>query len=439
MRRRVVLIAATLIAAIGFVPRATAGDGSAPEPEPVVLIPGWHGKGGGFTEVISALESAGFTVLDFDPKAPGTQALSYGPSAGGQHISYLAGNIVEEQILAALTSAGYDADTQRVDVVAHSMGGLVARFLIEQPGADVDGWRDDAGWQGDGVADVDEGWAERVDDLVLLGAPNHGTWEAWVPSTLGGFGDWNASGGDMRPGSRFLRRMGTAERSGEDYYAIGGDPWYLRWLRDDIDGDGIAHGFDGVVPAESPYVTGAVFDIVGVNHGALLTGDMPLGLMIARLGHTGPPPPSDDDEPLTGRAVVRLEYAEIVADHDFGTKDDNVFDVYVDPDGGNDSYQYADRIKYRRDAPFVKNWGDDGPVVDAVALPGTSPRMDVRMVVWEKDLWGAEPISIVTFADVTQSEDRDGLAYYEAVAPDDEGGLNTFRISVLGVSSQPGN
>ncbi len=439
MHRRAGVIAAALIAAVGFAPTASAGGRSVATPEPVVLIPGWHGKGGGFTEVISALESAGFTVLDFDPATPGTQALNYGPNGDGQHISYLAGHVVEEQILAALSSAGYDADTQRVDIVAHSMGGLVARFLIEQPGADVDRWSSEDGWHGDGEPDVADTWADRVDDLVLLGTPNHGTWEAWVPATLGGFGDWNASGGDMRPGSRFLRRMGTDEPSGEDYYAIGGDPWYLRWLRDDTDGDGIAHGFDGVVPAESPYLTGAVFDIVGVNHGALLTGDMPLDLVVARLGHTGPPPPSDDDEPLTGDAVVRLEYAEIVADHDFGTKDDNVFDVYVDPDGGNDSYQHAGRIKYRRDAPFVKDWGDDGPVVDAVALPGTSPRMDVRMVVWEKDLWGSEPISIVTFADVTQSEDRDGLAYYEAVAPDDEGGLNTFRISVLGVTSQPGN
>ena len=236
-----------------------------------------------------------------------------------------------------------------------------------------------------------------------------------MPASVGGFGDWNASGGDMRPGSRSCAGWAPPNRAARTTTpseatlvpALAARRRRRRRHRPRLRRCGARR---------VPHLRGAVFDIVGVNHGALLTGDMPLGLVIARLRHTGPPPPSDDDEPLTGRAVVRLEYAEIVADHDFGTKDDNVFDIYVDPDGGNDSYQYAGRIKHRRDAPFVKDWGDDGPVVDAVALPGTSPRMDVRIVVWEKDLWGAEPISIVTFADVTQSEDRDGLAYYEAVA-----------------------
>ena len=76
MRRRAALVAATLGRRRRFRPGGVGRRQSGCRAEPVVLIPGWHGKGGGFTEVISALESAGFTVLDFDPKLPGQQALN---------------------------------------------------------------------------------------------------------------------------------------------------------------------------------------------------------------------------------------------------------------------------------------------------------------------------------------------------------------------------
>jgi len=41
------------------------------------------------------------------------------------------------------------------------------------------------------VADIRTDWKSRVDDLVMLGTPNHGTWEAWVPGTIGLFGAWS--------------------------------------------------------------------------------------------------------------------------------------------------------------------------------------------------------------------------------------------------------
>ncbi|MGH9037543.1 MAG: esterase/lipase family protein, partial [Acidimicrobiia bacterium] len=129
--RRAVLVVLALGAVLVPVPSR------ADPTQPVVLIPGWHGGSSAFETMIPVLEAAGLPVLDFDPSRPGTQALAYAPDGDGQHISYLAGHIVEEQITAALARAGYPADT-RIDVVGFSMGGLVARFLLEHPGADVD-------------------------------------------------------------------------------------------------------------------------------------------------------------------------------------------------------------------------------------------------------------------------------------------------------------
>ena len=58
----------------------------------------------------------------------------------------------------------------------------------------------------------------------------------------------DTSAGDMAVGSTFVNRMGYAEMAGEHYTCIGGDPWYLQAFKYDFDGDGIKHGFDGVVP-----------------------------------------------------------------------------------------------------------------------------------------------------------------------------------------------
>lgn len=406
---------------------------------PIVLIPGWHGNAGTFNEMIPRLQAQGFTVIDFDPVTAGTQAMGYAPTAGGQHISYVAGKIVEEKIKTALTQNGYDPLTQKIDIIAHSMGGLVSRFLLEKPGADVDYWSSTTGWYGDGVPDVDTNWKSRVDDLIMLGTPNHGTWEAWVPGTIGGFGNWNATGGDMAPNSKFLQLMGYSEPAGETYTAVGGNPSYLQWLQYNYDGDGISHGFDGVVPAESPYVTGANVAYFNSHHGALVTDDAPLDYVISELGFTSTQTGAGQAN-LAGAATIRLEYAEIVQDHDWGTSDDFRFDVYIDPNGNNDGYQYVNTIAYTRDAPFTQNWGNTGPLSASVNLPGTSPRMDVKLVVWESDPGGAvESVSTALFTNVMLSDDLDGMDRYQATAADSKGGTNTFRISMNGATSAVGS
>lgn len=406
---------------------------------PIVLIPGWHGNAATFNEMIPKLQAQGLTVLDFDPNTAGTQAMGYAPTASGQHISYVAGKIVEEKIKAALQQNGYDPNTQKIDIVAHSMGGLVSRFLLEKPGADVDYWSSTSGWYGDGVADVATNWKARVDDLIMLGTPNHGTWEAWIPGTIGGFGNWNATGGDMAPNSKFLQLMGYSEPSGEYYTTIGGDPWYLQMFKYDYNGDGVAHGFDGVVPAESPFLTGSNQALFNSHHGALVTDDAPLDMVIGELGYTSTQTGAGQAN-LAGSATMRIEYAEIVQDHDFGSSDDFRFDVYADLDGNNDGYTYLSTIAYTRDAPFTQNWGNSGPLSASVNLPGNSPRMDVKLVVWEADPFGArEAVSTAFFHNVMLSDDLDGMDRYEAKAADSKGGTNTFRVSMNGATSSVGS
>lgn len=437
MRRVVLLIAAVLAAGLTTVVAPLAPVAAHTANYPVVLIPGWHGAASTFNEMIPKLQAQGLTVLDFDSVTPGTQALGYAPTASGQHISYVAGKVVEEKIQAALAVNGYAA-TQPIDIVAHSMGGLVSRFLIEQPGADVDYWSSTTGWYGDGIADVRTDWASRVDDLIMLGTPNHGTWQGWVPGTIGGFGMWNATGGDMAPNSRFLTRMGYAEKAGEHYKAIGGDPWYLQWLQYDYNGDGVSHGFDGVVPAESPFLTGSDQTLVGFHHGELVTADQPLDLVIQHLGYTSTQTGIGQAN-LAGTASVKLELANIVNDHDGGTTDEFRFDVYVDANGNNDGYSFLNTINYDRDAPFSQNWGNSGPSSIGINLPGNSPRMDVKLEVWESDPFGArEYVSTVYFTDIMLSDDLDGMDYYSANAADSEGGTNTFRVSMNGATSRIG-
>jgi pimeloyl-ACP methyl ester carboxylesterase len=218
---------------------------------PVIEVAGLGSTGSHFSKLTEGLQAQGVTVLDFDPDKAGVQPLQYQPSDPGvhivasTHIPELAVNYVLPAIRQALTRAGLDPDTQKVDVVAHSMGGLLMRYLIEHP---VDGWN------------------HRVDDLVMVGTPNHGSSVVYWETHLLGFGDSPFQGlaDDMRPGSSFLTSLGYSEPAGQTYTTIGGDPWFFRWFRHGH------HGFDDQVPTESPFLDGAAHDTYASTHGKLL-------------------------------------------------------------------------------------------------------------------------------------------------------------------------
>jgi len=127
-------------------------------------------------------------------------------------------------------------DAERVDIVAHSLGGIVARFYIERLGG-----------------------ARRVGRLVTIGSPHRGTAHSTV------FG-WVGSAREMAPGSPFLDDLGTPS-PGVAYTSI--------WSRADA----------VVVPPESSSIEPAgedrVFDDLG--HLSLLLSPRVLGCVAERL------------------------------------------------------------------------------------------------------------------------------------------------------------
>lgn len=365
------------------------------EPPKVVMIPGWHGDGSIFKKMIPVLESQGITVVDFDDSTPGTQAISHDASAppGNLDIPALADQV--EEMIKAKVPAG-----EPINIVAHSMGGLISRYLIEKGPSDPN---------------IDDNWASRVGTLIMLGTPNHGTWEAYVGQLSPLFGDWAASAAQMIPGSSFLDSLGYSEPAGEHYITVGGDPWYLP-------------GFDGVVPTDSPKLTGAEHYVIAGHHGELATLPNAIDLVLEELGYV--PQGVGEGLPLVGAAFVRLEYFKMAGDHEWGTEE-YYLDVYVDKDGGNDNYEFVNTLRYDRDGPFTWNPGNSGPTTATFLLPGTSPRMDVKIVLKED----SDLINTFYFRDLMYSEDVDGVDYYSDTAPDPDGGTNELRISLNGMTS----
>ncbi len=367
-------------------------------PPKVVMIPGWHGDGSIFKKMIPVLESQGLTVVDFDPNTPGTQAISHDASAppGNLDIPALA-NQVEEMIKSKVPAG------EKINIVAHSMGGLIARYMIEKGPSD---------------SSIDDDWAARVETLIMLGTPNHGTWEAYIGQLSPLFGDWAASAAQMIPGSSFLESLGYSEPAGEHYITVGGDPWYLP-------------GFDGVVPADSPRLNGAEHYVIAGHHGELATLPNAIDLILEELGYV--PQGIGESLPLVGAAFIRLEYFKMAGDHEWGTEE-YYLDIYVDKDGGNDNYEFVNTLRYDNDGPFTWNPGNNGPNTATFLLPGTSPRMDVKVVLKED----SDLINTFYFRDIMYSEDVDGVDYYSDTAADSGGGTNEIRISVNGVTSDIG-
>jgi hypothetical protein len=254
-----VAVAAALMAALQLAspwvePRAGVGSaGVGTGSHPVVLVSGLGSDGSGFASLIRALEDAGTPVLDFDATTTGVQPLVYPRSGLPTSIPALATDLVAPEIAAALARAGYPAD-QEVDVVAHSTGGLAMRYLVEQ-----------------------QGWAARVDDLVMVAVPNHGSTVVWL-ETRGG-GPFDGLGTDMRPGSAFLDSLGYAEPPGEVYTTIGGDPALFRW----VPIAGLGSGFDDQVPTGSPALTGAANSVYPCIHGRLLDNTAVVRLIVDTL------------------------------------------------------------------------------------------------------------------------------------------------------------
>jgi pimeloyl-ACP methyl ester carboxylesterase len=95
-------------------------------------------------------------------------------------IDYLA-RFIADKIEGLAARHGFE----RLHLVGHSKGGLIARRYVQHYGGD-----------------------KRVKSLITLGTPHHGTQTAWLGVALMGFGALSTSARDLLPGSRLIRHLG---------------------------------------------------------------------------------------------------------------------------------------------------------------------------------------------------------------------------------------
>lgn len=140
-------------------------------------------------------------------------------------------NDIKEQakiVAAKIEQAKKEQGTNKVDYVAHSMGGLIGRYYIQEMRG-----------------------ANNIDHFVSIATPHYGTQVAWL-----GIGD---AAKQMRPGSDFLTKL----NAGNPIY--GGIKYTSIWTKTD----------EIVIPAESALLRGSRImpDIKNAEHFLILWAD----------------------------------------------------------------------------------------------------------------------------------------------------------------------
>ncbi|MCU1351462.1 MAG: lipase class 2 [Acidimicrobiales bacterium] len=143
-RWKVSLVAAVVVAAV-----ASGGSGSpasAAGKDPVIIVAGTFSPAIANEPLAARLRHDGYRTFIFELPTLGTQDIDASARALGRFADGVR----------AQTGAA------KVDLVGHSQGGLVARSYVKRGGG-----------------------ASRVDSLIMLGTPNHGTYVANLAKVLG--------------------------------------------------------------------------------------------------------------------------------------------------------------------------------------------------------------------------------------------------------------
>jgi triacylglycerol lipase len=223
-----------------------------PDPVPVILVHGWNSHPGAWKQLIARLEVEGIPHARFDHSAMRDAAMEEIASALGRFIS------------AWRCETGYYGP---VDLVCHSVGTCVARYLLEVNDAELK--------------------QERVRQLIGLGPPNTGSALAelfvdpdhgpaiinrltgiFVPAGFDPADDAIVQG--VRPGSRFMEQLRTAGTRPDIIYRVivtanpSGMPEFfplfegMTWemtgtgeFRKTLSGDGIVAHAESVLPGVS--------------------------------------------------------------------------------------------------------------------------------------------------------------------------------------------
>ena len=119
---------------------------------------------------------------------------------------------------------------KKIDIIGHSMGGLIGLYFIKKLGGH-----------------------EKVRKLVMIGTPLNGTWVALVGVTTMGL--WSASSWQLLPRSRFLSELKAGPLPPNvEYYTV-------------------AAARDWVCPIESTVLEGAHSVTVPLGHSSLVISD----------------------------------------------------------------------------------------------------------------------------------------------------------------------
>lgn len=93
--------------------------------QPALLVPGYTGSKEDFLAILESLATAGRAVIAIDMR--GQYQSAPAPSQSGYEIDELAADLLAVASVVAQNAAGVDSDAERVHLLGHSFGGLVAR------------------------------------------------------------------------------------------------------------------------------------------------------------------------------------------------------------------------------------------------------------------------------------------------------------------------
>jgi triacylglycerol esterase/lipase EstA (alpha/beta hydrolase family) len=199
---------------------------------PVLMIHGFFGTRGSMYPLERRLNADGFCVFSFNLGTFNTRDI--------RSSAFLIHRKIES--ILAQTSV------KRIDILGHSMGGLIGLYYVKKLGG-----------------------ADKVRKLIMMGTPLRGTWAAAAGiATLGLF---SSSSWQLLPGSDFLRELETGPLPPNvEYYTI-------------------AAARDWVCPLDSTHLEGATQLTVPLGHSSLVVSHEVYDRILWSLRHEPPPIP----------------------------------------------------------------------------------------------------------------------------------------------------
>jgi triacylglycerol esterase/lipase EstA (alpha/beta hydrolase family) len=197
---------------------------------PVLLIHGFLGTRGSMFPLERRLNADGICVFSFNLGTFNTRDI--------RRSAFLIHRKIES-ILA-------QTPVKRIDIIGHSMGGLIGLYYVKKLGG-----------------------ADKVRKLVMMGTPQKGTWSALAGVLT--LGLWSASSWQLLPRSDFLRELDHGPLPPSvDYYTIAADR-------------------DWVCPPASTPLDGATSISVPMGHSSLVVSDEVYDRILWALRREPPP------------------------------------------------------------------------------------------------------------------------------------------------------